>query len=254
MAVFTTDRVRLAGVVVAPGHELAVVVGHGFTNNVSRPAVRRVLHRLARGRTVVALDFRGHGRSGGRSTVGVDEVLDLAAGVDLARRLGHDRVATLGFSMGASVALRHAALAPPAERPGAVVAVSGPARWFERETPPMRRLHWLVEEPAGRVLARALGVRLGAAWRDVPPSPVELARHVPPTPLLLVHGDRDHYFPVAHGRSLQLAAGGDTELWLERGMRHAESAATPDLVDRMGAWLDANTRRSADPRQDGHVA
>ncbi|MFB9429081.1 alpha/beta hydrolase [Streptoalloteichus tenebrarius] len=254
MAVFTADGVRLSGVVAAPGHDLAVVVGHGFTNNTARPTVQRVLRRLARGRTVIALDFRGHGRSGGRSTLGVDEVLDLAAGVELARRLGHRRIATLGFSMGASVVVRHAALTPEAERPDAVVAVSGPARWYERETPPMRRLHWLVEEPAGRLLARALGVRLAAAWREVPPSPVELARRVPPTPLLLVHGDRDHYFPAEHGRSLHLAAGGGAELWLERGMRHAESATSPELVDRMGAWLDANAPASSDRRQDGHVA
>ncbi|WP_181788171.1 alpha/beta hydrolase, partial [Streptomyces phytophilus] len=47
---------------------------------------------------------------GGRSTVGDREVLDLAAAVAWARSLGHRRVATVGFSMGGSVVLRHGAL------------------------------------------------------------------------------------------------------------------------------------------------
>lgn len=58
----------------------------------------------------MTFSFRGHGRSGGRSTVGDKEVLDLEAAVEWARSLGHSRVVTVGFSMGGSVVLRHAAL------------------------------------------------------------------------------------------------------------------------------------------------
>ncbi len=42
--------------------------------------------------------------------VGDREVHDLAAAVAWARELGHTRVATVGFWMGGSVVLRHAAL------------------------------------------------------------------------------------------------------------------------------------------------
>ena len=48
---------------------------------------------------------------------------------------------------------------------------------------------------------------------------------IAPTPLLIVHGDRDGYFPVDHPRMLADAAGGHAELWLEPGMGHAENAA-----------------------------
>ena len=40
------------------------------------------------------------------------EVLDLEAAVGWARTLGYQRVATVGFSMGGAVAVRHAALYP----------------------------------------------------------------------------------------------------------------------------------------------
>ncbi|HEX7306183.1 alpha/beta hydrolase family protein [Lentzea sp.] len=231
------DGVRLWGVHHKGDNGLAFVVGHGFTNNVTKPYVARVLARLARRGGVVAFDFRGHGRSGGLSTVGADEVHDIEAAVRKARSLGYRKVATVGFSMGASIVLRHAALGET--RPDAVVSVSGPARWWSRETAPMRRVHWLLEQPHGKLAARAIGVRLGGSWVQAPESPLEVVGRITPTPLLIVHGDLDHYFGVEHARSLHRASSGHGELWIEKGMRHAESASTPDLVDRMAAWTAA---------------
>ncbi len=216
-------------------NDLAVVVGHGFTNHVRKPFVARILHRLALRHTVIALDFRGHGRSGGRSSAGPGEVHDLDAAVRLARDHGHGRVATLGFSMGGSVAVLHAAAG--AHRPDAVVAVSAAARWWTRDTEAMRRLFWLAELPHGRLAMRALRVRIAPPMIELPDSPVEVAHRIAPTPLLLVHGDRDHYVGVDHPMALRRATGGHAELWLEHGMRHAETAMTPQLVDRMAAWL-----------------
>ncbi|GAA2694989.1 alpha/beta fold hydrolase [Streptomyces aculeolatus] len=88
----------------------AIVVAHGFTGALERPAIRRAAAVFAQRAGVVTFSFRGHGGSGGRSTVGDREVLDLAAAVAWARSLGHGRVATVGFSMGGSVVLRHGAL------------------------------------------------------------------------------------------------------------------------------------------------
>ncbi|MGW0465789.1 alpha/beta hydrolase [Streptomyces sp. NPDC003027] len=251
--------------------DTAVVVAHGFTGSVDRPAVRRASRVLAERAAVVTFSFRGHGRSGGRSTVGDREVLDLAAAVRWARELGHARVVTVGFSMGGSVVLRHAALYA-AEREGqmkrggragareqdgerrererhggregregahtdAVAAVSAPARWYYRGTPSMRRVHWLITRPTGRLVGRyGLGTRIHHQdWDPVPLSPVEAVPLIAPTPVLIVHGDRDPYFPVDHPR--MLAAAGPSELWLERGMGHAENAADDELLRRLGDWL-----------------
>lgn len=247
VALLTQDGVRLRGALFSPDHEadLAIVVGHGLTNHIRKPFVRRVLDRLATHATVLAFDFRGHGRSGGGCTVGDAEVLDVAAAVALARQRGHRRVVTLGFSMGASIVLRHAARSAPcdpAADPGvdAVAAVSSPARWWVRETDAMRRVHWMLEQPHGRLAARALRLRLGEPWRVPPESPVEVVHRIAPTPLLIVHGEQDQYFPPDHARALHRATDGHAELWLYPEMRHAESAMTPDLVDRLAAWLAGN--------------
>ncbi|WP_411083807.1 alpha/beta hydrolase [Streptomyces sp. cmx-18-6] len=255
----------------APADVPAIVVAHGFTGSADRPAVRRAARVFSQRAAVITFSFRGHGRSGGRSTVGDREVLDLAAAVAWARTLGHARVVTVGFSMGGSVALRHGALytdreeGPEAreaagrapvrdrrtgERSGAhfgahadaVVSVSSPARWYYRGTAPMRRLHWVVTRPSGRLVGR-YGFRTRIAtddWNPVPLPPVAAVPLIAPAPLLLVHGDRDPYFPLDHPRMLAGAAGeGGAELWLERGMGHAENAADDALLGRIADWATA---------------
>ncbi|GAA1248047.1 alpha/beta fold hydrolase [Streptomyces aureus] len=231
-----------------PGPGLAggpvIVVAHGFTGDLERPHVRRAAGMFAQRAAVVTFSFRGHGRSGGRSTVGDREVLDLVAAVEWARSLGHEQVVTVGFSMGGSVVLRHAALhrGRTEARADAVVAVSAPARWYYRGTAPMRRLHWLVTRPAGRIVGR-IGLRTRIhphEWDPVPLSPVESVPLIAPTPLLIVHGDRDPYFPLDHPRMLAAAASGGAELWLEPGMGHAEHAADDGLLARIGDWATAS--------------
>ncbi|MFI1709497.1 alpha/beta hydrolase [Streptomyces griseoruber] len=214
------------------------VIAHGFTGDADRPHVRRVAEAFARHGAVVTFSFRGHGRSGGRSTVGDKEVLDLEAAVAWARSLGHTRVVTVGFSMGGSVVLRHAALHRGVD---AVVSVSAPARWYYRGTVPMRRVHWLITRPEGRLLGR-WGFRTRIHHRDwdpVPLSPTESVPRIAPAPLLIVHGDRDGYFPLDHPRMLAAAAGEHGELWLEPGMGHAEHAADDALLARIGDWAVA---------------
>ncbi len=235
----TDDGVILRGVrLPGPDRALAVVVGHGFTNSVRTPDARRLIAAFGRRVGVIALDFRGHGRSDGTCSIGAAEVYDLAAGVRLARDAGYAGVATVGFSMGAAVSLRLAGLGLPVDgQPDAVVAVSGPARWWSRETRPMRTLHWLLEQPHGRLVARLIGVRLGGRWDTVPSSPVEVVDRIAPTPLLLVHGDRDEFFSVEHAQQLQRASGGHAELWIEPDMGHGESGTSDALAERIVAWL-----------------
>lgn len=219
------------------------VVAHGFTGDADRPHVRRIAEAFAHHGAVVTFSFRGHGASGGRSTVGDREVLDLAAAVTWARGFGYARVVTVGFSMGGSVVLRHAALYADDREAGtdAVVSVSAPARWYYRGTAPMRRLHWLVMRPAGRLVGR-YGMRTRIHHRDwdpVPLSPVEAVPRIAPRPLLVVHGDRDGYFPLDHPRMLAEAAGDLGELWVEPGMGHAEHASGEELLHRIGDWAVA---------------
>ncbi len=224
---------------------LAIVVAHGFTLSWQRPNVWRIANRLNQMAGVFTFDFRGHGRSGGLSTLGDREIRDLDVVVRWARELGYQRVAAVGFSMGASIVLRQAGLVGGLD---AVVSVSGPGRWYYRGTEPMRRVHFAVEHRLGRFVTRRwLKTRINPeGWSLIPVPPAEAAAKISPVPLLIVHGERDHYFPPEHARQLYMAAGEPKELWLVPGMGHAESACGQELVDRIGRWVEEATARARD--------
>jgi uncharacterized protein len=224
----------------APGRRpLTFVVAHGFTGSVARPSFGRLAGWLRPFGEVRALDFRGHGLSGGTSGTGGDlEVADVDAAVGAARADGAAAVVTVGLSMGGGAVLRQAALGR--HRPDAVVSVSAVSRWYVRDTPPMRRVHWLLETTAGRrVASRLVGLRLGEPWLTPPAAPLQVVHAIAPTPLLLVHGDRDEYFPLEHFRTLAQAAGPTATAWVVPGFGHAESGATAPLVERIGRWASA---------------
>jgi fermentation-respiration switch protein FrsA (DUF1100 family) len=100
------------------------------------------------------------------------------------------------------------------------------------------------------VLRRGFGTRVTVEpWaRPYPLSPTESAHLLAPTPLLVVHGDRDGYFPAEHAEAVVAAARAGAhergvadavDYWLERGFAHAESAASPELTSRIGRWAAA---------------
>src|SRR6266699_1116315 len=116
--------------------------------------------------------------------------------------------------MGGSIVLRHGALIGGVD---AVVAVSSPGQWYYRGTRPMRLVHFAVESRTGRLVARTrLKTRIGnGRWDPVPMPPADAAARIAPVPLLIVHGDKDRYFPV----------------------EHAQRNAPVGALDRIGGWI-----------------
>lgn len=236
-----------------PGPRTAVVLAPGFSGWSERPAVRHLatdLHRCAPGLGIVLVDLRGHGRSTGATTLGRLEVLDIDAAVLAAHDLGYARVITMGWSMGATCVLRHAAAAGGEVaghrvrgRVAAVVTISAISRWDVRDTTAMRRLHRIVGTRTGRALARHLmHVRIAPDAHVAPKAtPVDAAAGLG-VPLLVVHGEQDHYYGPEHGLALARAAS-EATLWLVPGLGHAEDAAVrpdaPGLVERLGGALEA---------------
>lgn len=238
----TADGVDISAVHVPGPADLGIVVVHGFTGGWRVDRVRAVVERLSGFAGVVALDMRGHGRSGGATTVGDEEIRDVEAAVGWARELGYPRVVTVGFSLGGAVVLREAALL--ADGPGrvdGVVSVSAPAFWYYKGTRIMRIAHVMVETSPGRLLMRMGGTRISPhGWSDpLPIPPHEAAALLGGIPLLVVHGDVDHFFPVEHPKAIRdaaIRAGVRTDLWIEHGFGHAESSVSTEVLDRIGAW------------------
>src|ERR1700746_3979324 len=98
----TKDGVPIDAIHLPGPKDLAIIVAHGFTLSWQRPNVWRVANRFNQMAGVITFDFRGHGRSGGLSTLGDREIHDLDAAVTYARELGYRRGAAGGCAVWAS--------------------------------------------------------------------------------------------------------------------------------------------------------
>lgn len=234
VSLHTADGVQLAASLLpgpTPRTGPAVILLHGFSAHRRKPRYAWLADELAARFTVLAPDLRGHGTSAGQSGLGSDEHHDVAAAVDHLRDRGHDWIAVVGVSMGATSAA-HAAVRGVAR--DATVLISGPG-WIEMEpsTRPMQQLQTVWRTAVGRgALRAATGVRVvpPASW-EPPPNPAEAVSHLD-GPLLVIHGEDDHYFPLSHAQDVAAGAA-DAVLWSEPGFGHAEDG----FVDPFGRRL-----------------
>ncbi|HWN62678.1 MAG TPA: alpha/beta hydrolase, partial [Streptosporangiaceae bacterium] len=70
----TEDGVPIDAVHLPGPKDLAIIIAHGFTLSWQSPRVWRIANRFNLAAGVIAFDFRGHGRSGGLSTLGDLEI------------------------------------------------------------------------------------------------------------------------------------------------------------------------------------
>ncbi|MBV8304376.1 MAG: alpha/beta fold hydrolase [Acidimicrobiia bacterium] len=213
-----------------PDAPVAVVLVHGFLNSSRSPVVHDFARLLAERVHVVVPDLRGHGRSGGRVTLGALEPLDVAAAVDAAAVAWPGLpVVTVGTSLGGIAALRHAGLIGGV---AGTVAISAPA-WHDPSTRNgARRLTRFVESRAGRqVAARLLRTRMGV----LPPvdDMAAAVAAIAPAFTIVVHDPDEEYFGAEHARAIYEAAHEPKALWLVPGAGHGGDVLTPDLADRL---------------------
>lgn len=224
------------------GRRSAVVLAHGFTASKDHPEVVAVAESLAGvGHEVISYDSRGHNSSGGLCTLGDAEWMDVAAAA-VAARDTHDRVVTVGASMGAIAVLRHGA--HDADLAG-VVSVSSPAMWRLPRSARAVFASLLTRTRAGRRFThRKLGVRVHGEWSD-PPPPVALAGRIE-APLAVIHGDADRMIPPDAAGQIADAASGISRLDIVSGMHHAfHPLSIPAILDAVDWALGHHPAASA---------
>ena len=208
-----------------------VVLVHGFLNSSRSPVVHNFARLLAAGGVhVVAPDLRGHGRSGGRVTLGALEPLDVAAAVDFAHASWPELpVVTVGASLGGIAVLRHAGLIGGV---AGAVSISAPAYYDPATRNGARRLTRFIESRAGRqVAARLLRTRVGV----LPPvdDMASAVAAIAPAFTVIVHDPDEEYFGEEHARAIYDAARDPKELWLLPGGGHGGDLLTADLAARV---------------------
>lgn len=213
-----------------------IVLAHGWYRG-RRSMLRRLPHVLPLAERVVLYDARGHGESGGRSTLGIKEPEDLLA---VAEAAGAGPAILAGWSLGGTAAIVAASRPEARGRIAGVVAVAPVADLADAVAARMRQFDAsprLLLPPVRRVL-RWLG-----AW----PSSPEAAAAAVAVPVLVVHGERDEVCPLPGVQRLvdRLAAGRLLEV---PGAGHEQpEAAAAEAFDRAVGELVAEAL-AATPR------
>ncbi|HXK10499.1 MAG TPA: alpha/beta fold hydrolase [Vicinamibacteria bacterium] len=191
-----------------------------------------------RGHTVLLLDLRGHGGSGGRyTTMGGREREDVRAAIASlrGRGLAHSGVVLLGASMGAVAVLRAAA----GESDVRAVVAEAPYDDYRSTIAHHARLYyglpsWFPLVPAGIAVAEW---RAGFDADEV--SAVEAARQARGALLAIVDG-ADPRMPEAVVRRVYDAHPGPKQLWIAPGAPHCGAANAPGYWEAVLRFLAAN--------------
>jgi pimeloyl-ACP methyl ester carboxylesterase len=196
-----------------------VVLVHGLSSSKDHPHVAALAALIRdRGIEVMSYDARGHGESGGYSTLGDLERNDVAAAVAQARTR-HRQVALIGASMGAIAVLAYGETDPDL---AGIVVVSSPADW--RIPFRIRALltFALARTGLGRTFAARHGrVRIHPVWNPTEPPRSVVRRVVASVPLAIVHGRRDRLIPFHFSLSLSVSDLPSAHAVVVPGMGHA---------------------------------
>jgi fermentation-respiration switch protein FrsA (DUF1100 family) len=239
VAFASRDGLRLGGWFVPGTAPLrgTVIFCHGHNGSLD-PDLKYVPAFHGHGYSVLQFDFRAHGRSQGRYvSMGYYERLDLLGAVDYVQARGIDRVGVLGFSLGGAVSISTAAQCPAI---AAVVSDGG----FGRIQPTLAAgIHergvptWLARLLAP-IVARIAGWHLGCDLAAA--DPLRWVGQISPRPVLLIHGGRDTFVPLAEVEALYAAAGNPRELWIvhEAEHRRVDDARPEEYMERILAFFD----------------
>ncbi|MBL9149773.1 MAG: alpha/beta hydrolase [Phycisphaerae bacterium] len=156
------------------------------------------------------VDLAGHGDANGQTSLGDGDERDLA---ELVAKVPDGRVVLVGHSLGATVAIRAAAMPEVAPRIERIIAIAP----YDTVRSPIR----------GRLVARELPVRgvipcVVAALRVAgirPVSTLAAARELR-VPLTVLHGDKDRVSPLSEGEAIAAAAKGEWVIFDD--VEHAE--------------------------------
>ena len=212
------DGLRLRGWFIPAGRS-AIVLAHGHASN--REGMLSQAEYLYRkgGYSVLLFDFRASGESEGtRSSLGYFEWQDVAGAVRYLKtrpEVDPDRIGALGASMGA------AALLLMGEEAHQLKAVVADSSFASGETLVTRFDNWfrLPSFPFSVVVPLAIRFHLGLTPADL--APIKAIGQIAPTPVLIIHGERDSGIPAADAVALYQAAGEPKELWILPGVGHA---------------------------------
>lgn len=210
----TEDNVKIAVNGYFSSKEEVVIVAPGWCMTKDSYAFRQISEMFASEYDVLALDFRGHGKSGGIFTFTSKELLDLDAVVKYAKK--YSKIHLAGFSLGAGLSLIYAAQNGNIDK---VISVSPYTDFYKIENYMWKKEAW-AETFKKFELMRFMSIR-----PDIIPRkkirPVDIIKKVK-SPTLFIAGKKDPTVFPWHTEELYKKADCEKEFKLYENGIHAE--------------------------------
>lgn len=214
---------------------------HGGLGNIDM--FGPVLPALAEGRQVIGVDLHGHGRTGlgTRSINLVEQGADMAA---IVKKLGHQKVDVMGYSLGAGVAFQFAVQNPQMVRRLVLVSGAYAQDGFYPEMLPQ-------QAQVGAAMADMMkNTPMYKSYAAVAPNPKEFPKLLDQMgawmrkpydwsadvkkltmPVMLVYGDSDMFRPEHIVKFYQLLGGGLKDAgWMREHMVQNRLAILPNVT------------------------
>lgn len=207
---------------ITPYHDCTVILVHGYTDSAAGMAYLTEEY-LKRGITVLAVDCRGHGYSGGKYiTMGWTDAKDLARWIEfLLQRSGEKvRIILHGVSMGAATVIQTVVLKQMQPFVSHIVTVVADCSFSSASAQIRHQARLLfgkspVQHFTGNLIVAGLSavnlfVNGFLLCQDSPRAALYRRQRLPAAqiPLILFHGGRDAFVPDSMASELVKAAGG----------------------------------------------
>lgn len=215
------------------GRDTVLIICHGFAMSKDAKPFLALSEDLFKLYDVMAMDQRGHGKSGGTFSFSSREHQDIKAVLDYSKET-YRHIHLMGFSIGAASCIIEVA---KSKNVNGLIVVSPPISFNEVEN---RFLDKGTLIPGIQNLGNLLfRLRMGNIFaRKI--RPIDVIDKISPIPLLIIQGDRDPIVFKRHAEILYKKAKEPKKIIIIKGGLHAEELyrQTPeDFVNLCIRWL-----------------
>lgn len=212
----TTDDIKIAINHYQNSNDTVIILCPGWFMTKDSAAFKKMSEDFTGYYDVIAMDFRGHGKSSGFYTFTSNEEKDLEAVVDFAKSK-YKKIYLCGFSLGGALVLLHGAKNNDIDK---IIAVSAPADFDKIENHMYSPDAWIPTLFQKFEPLRWLTIRAGFPWLDKD-KPLDFVDKIK-VPTLFIAGEKDPTVFPWHTKKLYEKALCKKDYKLFKNARHAE--------------------------------
>ena len=214
----TQDKIKIEINYYNRDNDSVVIICPGWFMTKDSKIFKNISSELAKHFDVITMDFRGHGKSGGRYTFTSKEDLDLKAVTDFAKSKDYKNIYLMGFSLGGALSIIYGA--KPNNGISKIIAISAPSDFYKIENRMYSPDAWIPTIFQKFEPLRWLTIRPGNPFSGKI-KPIEVVKDIK-CPTLFIAGEKDPTVLPWHTKALYEKAHCTKDYILFKNARHAE--------------------------------